>query len=462
MNYSHNQALKAFARRLERLLVMRSAVQMATVWFFVWGTAVLVCKISGLHATQWLPLGIFGVAPIILLAMARAHRRQPAFTTVRANYDRLQMCGGVMMAGEMADMGEWQARLPAASVPVLHWHCARALGMLGLSLLFMATTLWLPERFARLTPRQPLEIGAIVEQLQTEVQILQQEKIVADKKADDVQKQLSQLKQDSSSVDPDKTWEALDHIKESNAEAAQQAADEAVAKTTALTQAETMDQAMEQAAEAGMSESAAGLAAQNLSALVKAANLEDGILQGQIPPALLANLNGLSKRDLENLMKALEASKSSLSATVGRLSDYRLVDPTLLSQCRNAGLGRNPSALAEYLSSCTNGCSLAECLSLCNGGPGGGGPAAPMTWMEGTSEKDVKFKEHLLPQDSQLSDAVLVGISRGAPQLNSDSADTVKGALDKAMGSGGSARTQIILPEHRQAVQNFFNRDQGN
>ena len=45
---------------------------------------------------------------------------------------------------------------------------------------------------------------------------LAQEKIVDDKKADDLQKQLSQLQKDSFGYDPDKTWEALDHIKQSN------------------------------------------------------------------------------------------------------------------------------------------------------------------------------------------------------------------------------------------------------
>jgi hypothetical protein len=32
--------------------------------------------------------------------------------------------------------------------------------------------------------------------------------------------------------------------------------------------------------------------------------------------------------------------------------------------------------------------------------------------------------------------------------------------LDNAVASGGSAHSQIILPEHRQAVQKFFKRDE--
>jgi hypothetical protein len=34
------------------------------------------------------------------------------------------------------------------------------------------------------------------------------------------------------------------------------------------------------------------------------------------------------------------------------------------------------------------------------------------------------------------------------------------GALDNAAASGGSAHAQVILPEHRQAVQSFFKREE--
>jgi hypothetical protein len=115
-------------------------------------------------------------------------------------------------------MGAWQAQLPPAAVPKFRWHSGRALLLLCVSALFAATALLLPERLTQLGKSRSLEIGQIVGQLQAEVKTLAQEKIVDDKKADDLQKQLSQLQKDSSSYDPDKTWEALDHIKQSNSD----------------------------------------------------------------------------------------------------------------------------------------------------------------------------------------------------------------------------------------------------
>ena len=459
-NY-HPQALQSFARSLQLALALRLGVQMATVWFFVWGVVILTLRILGAQDTFWLSFGLLGVAPLALLAVWRAKRQRAAFTRIRASYDRVNACGGVIMSGEIADMSAWLAQMPGATVPKLRWHSGRAMLLLGVASLFAATVLLLPERLTKFTNHRALEIGQLVGQLQAEVKTLAQEKILEDRKAEDLQKQLSQLQKDSSSFDPDKTWEALDHIKEADSDAAKQAAAEALEKTTALAQAETLAQAMAHASDSGMSGANATEAAQDLANLLASAKLEDGILKGQIPPELLSGLNGLDKEQLQKLLSALEFNKNSLGLTVSNLAQLKLIDPATLAKCQNAGLCKNPNALAEYLSTCTNGCNaLAECLLLGKGGPGGGGPEAPMTWTDGASEKDLKFQEHALPPASRLAEAQLVGVSRAAPELSDNRAAAQHGALDNAQGSGGSAHSQIILPEQRRTVQNYFKRDE--
>ena len=82
-----------------------------------------------------------------------------------------------------------------------------------------------------------------------------------------------------------------------------------------------------------------------------------------------------------------------------------------------------------------------------------------MTWNNNTSEQDQKFQEHALPPSSHLDDAQLVGVSKAAPELSGD-VSAQHGALDNAVASGGSAHAQVILPEQRQAVQNFFKREE--
>ena len=468
MKTSHAAALQSFARDLQWLLILRRAVQLTTLWFFIWGVAVLALRIFGVQNSFWLSLGLFGIVPLILFAAWSARRHQPAFAKIRASYDRLNACGGVVMAQENSDMGDWLAQLPAAAIPKFHWHSGRAMLLLAVSALFAATALLLPERLTHLGSARPLEIGQIVEQLKAEVQTLTQEKIVDEKKSTDLQSQLAQLQQDASGYDPNKTWEALDHIKQSNSDAAKSAAEEAIKKTESLTEAQTLAKAMEMAAEQGMEAATAAQAAQDLASMLNAAKLEEGILNGKIPPELLQNLSGLSgldKEQLEKLLKALEMNKATLSNTMSNLANLKLIDPAKLAAMQKAGQCPNPDGLALYLSQCKGGNCDSELLfswihKRCRGGPGGGGPEAPMDWDNDTSEANLKFQEHALPPSQHLADAQTVGVSKAAPELAKNDVVEQRGALDNAVAGGGSAHAQTILPEHRQAVQKFFKREE--
>src|SRR5882757_5472400 len=133
---SHSYALRTFERRLVRLLSVRNAVQWMTLWFFVWGVVVLAVRIAGVTQTEWLGLGLFGIVPLFILAVLRARRQKPEFTKIRASYDRVNACGGVMMAEEAADMSVWQSQLPTASTPQLRWRSGRMMTLLCISALF--------------------------------------------------------------------------------------------------------------------------------------------------------------------------------------------------------------------------------------------------------------------------------------------------------------------------------------
>jgi hypothetical protein len=460
MMTTHSHALQIFARKLAWLLMLRRAVRWMSAWFFVCGVLILAARIAGTPSLKWLALGILMCVPLAIFAALWERRRLPAFNKIRASYDHLEKCGGLLMAEETAEMSAWHAQLPAASVPGLRWAGSRSLLVLFVAALFVAVTMLLPERLTHLGHRS-LEVGKIVDQLQAEVQTLAQEKIIDDKKSDDLQKQLAQLQKDASGYNPDKTWEALDHIKQSDSDLAKQAAEEAVQKTESLTEAETLAQAMQQAADEGMTAATASQAAQDLESLLNAAKLEEGVLNGKIPPELLANLNGLNKEQMEKLVKAMESNKNSLGQTLGDLAKLKMIDPAMLAKLGDAGKKGNSDELAAYLAQCQGGNCDSEILFswLRHKGGGRGGPGAEMTWDNDTSEKDLKFQEHALPPATQLDAAQLVGVSKAAPELSANDIATGHGALDNAAASGGSAHAQAILPEQKQAVQNFFKRD---
>jgi hypothetical protein len=441
--------------------MLREALRWAAIWFFVWGIIVLAARISGVSNQLWMQLGLLGALVPMLVVAAIVWRKIPAQTKIRATYDQLNQCGGLLMAEEAADMSSWQNALPDAAIPQLRWRGGRAFGLLSLAVLFVIATLLLPDRWTSLAAQRPLEIGKLISELQTEVKTLEQEKILEQPKADELQKQMSRLEQKSSALDPEKTWEALDHIKESNSDLAKQASEEALNKIASLSQAETLAGALDQAGKAGMGKDTATQAAQDLAAMMKAAKLDDGLMKLKIPPELLSGLNGLSKEEMENLLKEIQGSKAGLGKTITNLANLKLIDPKSLGQCKSAGQCKNPGALAEFLSTCTNASECSSAMqSYCRGGLTRGDKPAdtPMIWSD-VDENGAKFKETALPSSQNLSDSQLVGVSRAAPDLSGDDASAQHGALASAKSSGGSANAQIILPRHKQAVREFFKRD---
>jgi hypothetical protein len=171
----------------------------------------------------------------------------------------------------------------------------------------------------------------------------------------------------------------------------------------------------------------------------------------------------MNKEDLKKLLEAIQSSKSGLGKTLTNLANLKMIDAKFLSQCKNAGQCKNPGALSEFLSTCTNGssCSFSElCLSYCRGGVDRGRGDAPMTWKDESSADGAKFKQESLPPSSQLSDSQFVGVSRTAPELSDENAVAEHGALNGAKSSGGAAFSQVVLPRHKQTVQRFFKRDE--
>src|SRR5205814_1432382 len=101
---SHARALQSFSRKLAALLLFRESLRWATAWFFVWGVVVIAARISGVPNQTWMLLGMFGAVLPMAAASALEWRRLPKFAGVRATYDHLNECGGMLMAEEAADM----------------------------------------------------------------------------------------------------------------------------------------------------------------------------------------------------------------------------------------------------------------------------------------------------------------------------------------------------------------------
>ncbi len=461
LDSTHEMSLARFARQLQILLMLRTALRWTAWWLLALGVAVLVARMLGRFDLIFLWIGLAALLPLIITVGVMEWRRRPALASLRAAFDRHNHCGGLVMAAAQADTSAWQNAAASNQPPPLRWDARRTLGLITAAALFLAGTLLVPDRFAALAASRPLDIGKQVEELHTQIQGLEDEKILKEEKAVEWKQDLSKLGKESSGADPAKTWEALDHLKQSASDLARQAAEEAIAKTAQLTKAEALGRT------AGLlpekSEPLAGKLMQELAALANAAKLDEGLFKGQIPPELLeaAKKGALDPAQLKELLQQLQLNKQQLADALQHLNELKLIDPAKLGECKKAGQCPNPEGLAAFLAE--QGAD-AEALAalvemLGNGGVQRGPGAAPMTWQDPSNEDGARFKEQALPVKPNLKDSQLAGVSRSTPEENKDNTPAVTGALAGSVAGGGSAQAQLLLPRHKGAVQRYFKRE---
>jgi hypothetical protein len=167
-------------------------------------------------------------------------------------------------------------------------------------------------------------------------------------------------------------------------------------------------------------------------------------------------------------------SKVSRAVLMQKLAASNMIDPKQLEQLQQMGQG-NPGAaeaLAQFLAEqggegqggMDQGmlqAALSACMKPGNSGINRGRGDAPMTWKDPTNLENAGFNEQTLPPAAlaALRDSLKTGTSVSAPELADPNTTATSGALNNAQAGGGSAQTQTVLPRHRGAVENYFNRD---
>jgi hypothetical protein len=464
----HDQSIRRFIRRLALLLAFRQSLTFVTVWCFLWGAVALVLRAASATTRRQLLWGAIGIAVAAVAAAVVSRRRLPSRDSVRAMLDSRNDCGGLLMAGADAYLGDW--RTPEITLPRLRWRKARAFGLLAASSAFVLISLLAPVRFAATGASRPMDVSREVENLSAQIEALKEAQVIEDAKAEALEQKLDQLGQEASGEDPAKTWEALDHLNDAVEKAAKEAAEAAGARRERLARAEALAEGLmaggDQLDSKTMTE-----AMRTLGEMTREAVKENESLAGDLSPETLEAVKSgsLKAEHLKDLSKALSQNKSALNQKLSKLSksgqfgQFGRINPNALKGGAQANR-RDNSGLARFLKENAEKMSVDEAtLKWCEGKGGvdrGRGDAA-MTWTDGSSEKDARFKEKVLPPSSVagLKDSQLVGLSASAPTADT-SGVAAHGALNSAASGGGSAYTQTILPRHRAAVKRYFDRPQ--
>ncbi len=487
----HERVIARLRAAIGNVLGLRLALALLSGWLLLWGAAVLLLRGVLLVGREELLWGLLGVLAVAVIGVTMAIRRRPSANVVRAMLDGRGKCGGLLMASAATEIGAWQHKLPPPAEPTVRWRWRRQVVILLASTAFLAAGFLMPDRYIAPDPLH-LQVGARDRKAGREDRSPERRKDSrARTKPRALNRRLEQVQKEASGDDPAKTWEAIDHLETSVAKAASDAADTAArdAQQAAKSQelAEAVEQAQDQMGADELKEAVAGLAKK----VQQAAEEEQGLmskhrskeLAEQLAKQLqsLARDKSLTKQQLKDLADALKQCKSSDLATLRRLAELRMMDPSRLSDLQRE-LEIDPDALAKMLAKCKggkpggkdgkdgDGLGVSETLARWNsdskmrrgnGGPGGGGGPSPISWTNDANKDNVIFKEKVLPPGTiaSLEDSRLQGVSLGGDPTKAQHGDSAAGgALDSSLAGHGAARTQVILPEHKGAVKRYFER----
>ena len=326
---------------------------------------------------------------------------------------------------------------------------------------FVVGAFLVPDSFASLTATRPLDIRDDVAQLDQQITTLEEERILEKQESADLKDKLEQVRREATGRDPVKTWEALDHLDRKVTNAAAQAAEDALKQTEQLTQAQTLAEALDQDGDKlNADQFAQAMAA--LQQMTQQAMADNQALRESMDPTLAEAINDqLTQEQLDELREALKECKEGLRKKLGKLQACKLCDAGTLAECDKLGQC-NSEGFCEALVFNMDAMTVEDALAaFCNGGLSRGRGDAPLTFNDETSsDADVKFKDQVLPPATlaAMKDSQVVGLGSGAPQLETGAGPSASGALEGATAAGGSAVHQTILPRHRAAVEQYFER----
>jgi hypothetical protein len=395
----------------------------------------------------------------------------PTSAAVRAFLDRASGCGGLLMTSAEEPLGAWERRMPAVADVDVRWRGGRSGLMFLAAIVFLGASFAFPQRLAT-WGEEPLQIGADVQQLLKKIDVLRKEKLLEKERSDVLAEQVRQVQEKAEGRSPTKTLEALDRIRDKIQQAARKAAEAALDKHEKLDTAEHLAEEIRKRGDK-LDDTVKAEALAELNDLVNKAKLESDLLDQEVDPELLKKLaeGKLSDEDLKRLADALKNADQRVKQSLDKLAKERLIDPEEIAERMAGDPGEGNTEGEESLEDPSSLEGMTKGFrkrgkdrrrgndyERGNGGPGGGRSSPPITWTDGSSEEGAKYKEQVLPPSDlkQLRDSQIIGVHRADPKTAAKSSQS--GALRGAEAGGGAANAAIVLPQHRGAVERFFDR----
>lgn len=464
-----DSVISGLRSRIIGAMVARQVVLWLTGFFFLCGVVVIVVRQAGWAGRPVLFWALLGAVPAMAVGVWMGLRRLPTRATVRALIDQHNGCGGLLVARGEADTGLWEHKVGSLSRLGVRWKCGPAVSALFVGLLFVAGAYAVPDGLVA-SPSTRMDVSRQVNALNEQIDLLEVEQVIEEAEARDLRERLDEVGEQARGQDPAKTWEAMDHLNELVGREADEAAEQALRLSQQLQEARTLEDAIARGAD-GMDpqlrqEAMAELAEQlevlgELSAQMSLDSLDEALLE-QL--AEQAREMGLDAQQAGELAEMLAGQQEKLEAMMEQLADAGLIDPRQLEEMLAAG-EIDGEGLMEFLAQQAGEDSEemdALLRSFCagRGGTEQGEGDTDMTWRDPASEDGAGFSPEVLPPASleSMLDSHAMGASQRDPETDTEASGSAGGALDGAQAGGGGGTTQQVLPRHRQAVRDYFDR----
>lgn len=468
----HHDVVQQWRKRVCLWAWLRMGVRLSVVYCLIWGVIALVLRMLVQSEASGLGWCGFGLLAVWVGAGVLARRQVPSEHATIAMLDRDNELGGLLMAQANSSSGAWGKCVGEVRLPQVHWRGLPSGGVLVLSIAFVLASLLVPIP-AALQADNVLDVSRTVERMQTQVEVLEQEQVLDAPEAEEIRQAMARVKQEANGNDPSKTWEALDHLAQQIAEAADEASDLGQQRKAEAQAAEALSKALAEGAES-LDAKRLAEAMSTLAELAEAAAGEPTLGGFELPEEWAEVLNQganqatpLTPEMLEQLTQAMGERGQQLQDMLDALEEAGGYEQLGLGDMSEGDAGEiDPAELLEWLA-CQGECDSQSLLSACRsmmagrGGINDGPGHVEMIWKDPASKEGVGFAPELLPPArlQDLLDAKMLGTSKGHHEAIDGASGSAGGVLAGSQAEGGSAVQEKILPRHRGAVQRYFERD---
>jgi hypothetical protein len=503
---NHNSTRSAVKQFCSRYLLWSASLKflsIITFWNFAFGFLILVLRQLRYEALDFLAFSLAGIPVCLLLTLIIVLKKQLPGEKALAALDSYNRAGGLLLSIAETSDKNWHNKLPAQiQIPPLQANFSKKIPVLLISVIFLLAGIKVPLIGTSRYEDPGMDLQTVAEEAVLKIETLEETETITPEEAQELKETVGKIIESADKNDPSKTFEALDQLEERLSQAAQADTQKSAAKMKEMQNLQEMAKQLQSADPSDLEslKNAAAKLKKNFSgselAKQMAAEQKDAINKG------LEAVGGSDAQTAQQLKKAaeelnsyIEKKAAEMAQNAAKMLKVKLIDQKTMQQLLKEGKIKpvtdlNDPALkdAELFMAPSNGDSQGAAASGSgqtgqgsqgqngNGGQGQngqgessgsggiskGGGTAPLNYNRKSSEHDIGYKDELLPAPQALSleDSVVIGQGIAAPQTEatdgSNQTSQPHAIQDPARSTG---QTELILPRHRNAVKNYFDRN---